>query len=176
MLSLPRFGHFPAKESGCWKIGRACGNAAGFSPPRPPQPSWVLLICRATLCRATLCRATLCRATLCPAFGVVWQENRATPPEKGPVAQPTSQPLKRVSRFKLSLGRCRGTGGCRNYTVACRAAVGHLENTATMEKSVNDYAVVFLLRPPFSLRLEPFFERKDACDCKFTTHSRIFYA
>ena len=31
MLSLPRFGH--------WKIGRACGNAAGFSPLRPPQPS-----------------------------------------------------------------------------------------------------------------------------------------
>ena len=31
------------KENGCWKIGRAFGNAAGFSPPRPPQPSWVLL-------------------------------------------------------------------------------------------------------------------------------------
>ena len=27
------------KENGCWKIGRAFGNAAGFSPPRPPQPS-----------------------------------------------------------------------------------------------------------------------------------------
>ena len=27
------------KEYGCWKIGRARGNAAGFSPPRPPQPS-----------------------------------------------------------------------------------------------------------------------------------------
>ena len=26
------------------EIGRACGNAAGFSLPRPPQPSWVLLI------------------------------------------------------------------------------------------------------------------------------------
>ena len=34
---------FSGKENGCWKIGRACGNAAGFSPPRPPQPSWVLL-------------------------------------------------------------------------------------------------------------------------------------
>ena len=32
------------KENGCWKFGRACGNAAGFSPPRPPQPSWALLI------------------------------------------------------------------------------------------------------------------------------------
>ena len=31
------------KENGCWKIGRACGNAAGFSPLRPPQLSWVLL-------------------------------------------------------------------------------------------------------------------------------------
>ena len=27
---------FCGKENGCWKIGRACGNAAGFSPPRPP--------------------------------------------------------------------------------------------------------------------------------------------
>ena len=35
---------FSGKENGCWKIGCACGNAAGFSPPRPPQPSWVLLI------------------------------------------------------------------------------------------------------------------------------------
>ena len=30
---------FSGKDNGCWKIGRACGNAAGFSPPRPPQPS-----------------------------------------------------------------------------------------------------------------------------------------
>ena len=34
---------FSGKENGCLKIGRAFGNAAGFSPPRPPQPSWVLL-------------------------------------------------------------------------------------------------------------------------------------
>ena len=27
------------KEHGCWKIGLAFGNAPGFSPPRPPQPS-----------------------------------------------------------------------------------------------------------------------------------------
>ena len=27
------------KGNGCWKIGRAFGNAAGFSPARPPQPS-----------------------------------------------------------------------------------------------------------------------------------------
>ena len=26
------------KENGRWKIGRAFGNAAGFSPPTPPQP------------------------------------------------------------------------------------------------------------------------------------------
>ena len=26
-------------ENGCWKIGPAFRNAAGFSPPRPPQPS-----------------------------------------------------------------------------------------------------------------------------------------
>ena len=25
------------KENSCWKIGRTFGNAAGFSPPRPPQ-------------------------------------------------------------------------------------------------------------------------------------------
>ena len=72
MLSLPRFGHFPAarnaitakvwaffrqgrnavtakvwalsgKENGCWKIGPAFGNAAGFSALRPPQPSTELL-------------------------------------------------------------------------------------------------------------------------------------
>ena len=34
---------FSGKENGCWKIGPASGNAAGFSPPRPPRPSWVLL-------------------------------------------------------------------------------------------------------------------------------------
>ena len=28
-----------SKENGCWKIGCAFGNAAGFSPPRPAQPS-----------------------------------------------------------------------------------------------------------------------------------------
>ena len=42
MLYLPRFGHFPArsrKESGCWEIGPAFGNAPGFSPLRPLQPS-----------------------------------------------------------------------------------------------------------------------------------------
>ena len=27
-------------SNGGWKIGRACGNAGGFSPPRPPQPSY----------------------------------------------------------------------------------------------------------------------------------------
>ena len=31
---------FSGKDKGCWKIGRAFGNAAGFSPLRPPQPSW----------------------------------------------------------------------------------------------------------------------------------------
>ena len=29
------------KENGCWKIGRAFGNAAGFSPPRPPQSTFL---------------------------------------------------------------------------------------------------------------------------------------
>ena len=38
MLSLPRFG-LSRQGNGCWKIGRAFRNAAGFSPPRPPQPS-----------------------------------------------------------------------------------------------------------------------------------------
>ena len=37
MLSLPRF--VSGKENGCWKIGPAFGNAPGFSPLRPPQPS-----------------------------------------------------------------------------------------------------------------------------------------
>ena len=60
-----------------------------------------------------------------PGFGGVSQENRATPPEKGPVAPPF-QLFKGVSHFKLPLGRCRGTGECCSYSVACRAAVGHL--------------------------------------------------
>ena len=38
-----------------------------------------------------------------PGFGGVSQENRATPPEKGPVA-PTFSALEGVSRFKLPLG------------------------------------------------------------------------
>ena len=39
MLSLPRFGHFPARKTAAGNIDRACGNAAGFSPLRPPRPS-----------------------------------------------------------------------------------------------------------------------------------------
>ena len=35
MPSLPRFGHFPARKTAAGKLA--------FSPPRPPQPSWVLL-------------------------------------------------------------------------------------------------------------------------------------
>ena len=34
---------FSGKENGCWKISPAFGNAPGFSPLRPPQPSWVFL-------------------------------------------------------------------------------------------------------------------------------------
>ena len=34
--------------------------------------------------------------------------------------------LKGVSHCKLPLGECRGTRGCRSYTVACRVALGHL--------------------------------------------------
>ena len=30
---------FSGRENGCWKIGPAFGNAPGFSPLRPPQPS-----------------------------------------------------------------------------------------------------------------------------------------
>ena len=30
---------FSGKEDGCWKIGPAFGNAPGFCPLRPPQPS-----------------------------------------------------------------------------------------------------------------------------------------
>ena len=46
------------------------------------------------------------------------------PLSKGPVAPTVSVP-KGVSHFKLALGRCRSTGGCRSYTVACRATAGH---------------------------------------------------
>ena len=51
--------------------------------------------------------------------------------------------LKGVLHFKSPLGRCRGTGGCRRYTVACRTAVGHLEchtetNRARAEGGGND--------------------------------------
>ena len=51
------------------------------------------------------------------------KENRATPPQK---AAPTFSALKRVSRFKLPLGRCRGTGGCRSYTVGLLRCCGPL--------------------------------------------------
>ena len=51
------------------------------------------------------------------------QENCATHPAKGLVA-PTFQLFKGVSRFKLPLGRVQGG----NYTVACRAAMGHLDH------------------------------------------------
>ena len=36
---------FSRKENGCWKIDLAFGNVPGFSPLRPPQPSWVSLSC-----------------------------------------------------------------------------------------------------------------------------------
>ena len=38
------------------------------------------------------------------------------------------------------------------------------KNTTTIAKIVNYYAVVFLLRPPNSLRRGPFFERKNVCN------------
>ena len=44
---------------------------------------------------------------------------------KGALA-PTCPAFKRVLHFKLPPGRRRNTGGCRSYTVACRATVGHL--------------------------------------------------
>ena len=69
------------------------------------------------------CRATLCRTTFSKIWRGVAGESRY---EKGPVA-PTFSVLKGGVHFKLLLGRCRGAGGCRSYTVTCRAAVGHLE-------------------------------------------------
>ena len=64
------------------------------------------------------CRATLWRYTRFPEFGGVSQENRTTPPEKGPVA-PTFSALKGcVALPKLPLGRYHDTGGCCSYTVA----------------------------------------------------------
>ena len=38
------------------------------------------------------------------------------------------------------------------------------KNTTTIEKIVNYYAVVFLLRPPNLLRRGPFFERQNVCN------------
>ena len=68
---------------------------------------------------------TIHSVALCfPRCRGVSQVNRATPPQKGPVA-PTVSALKGVSHFKLLLGRCRATGGCRSHTVACRDTLGH---------------------------------------------------
>ena len=39
MLSPAKIWTLSGMENGCWKIGRACGNAAGFPPLRPPQAS-----------------------------------------------------------------------------------------------------------------------------------------
>ena len=38
MLSLPRFGHFPARKTAAGKLGAPAGTLLDFSPPRPPQP------------------------------------------------------------------------------------------------------------------------------------------
>ena len=43
MLPLPMFGHFPARKIPAGKSDPAFGNAPGFSPLRPPQPSWAFL-------------------------------------------------------------------------------------------------------------------------------------
>ena len=32
------------------------------------------------------------------------------------------------TRIKLPFGRCRGTGGCRSYTAACRVTVGPISS------------------------------------------------
>ena len=39
-----------------------------------------------------------------------------------------------MSNFKLPLARCRSAEGCCNYTVACRATVGHLDNVSDPHK------------------------------------------
>ena len=50
-------------------------------------------------------------------------------PEKDPVA-PTFSALKGGVALQIPPWRCRGTRGCRSYTVACRATMGHLGATA----------------------------------------------
>ena len=55
-----------------------------------------------------------------PGVFQVWQQYRATPPLKGPVA-PVALELPEVSHVKLPLKRCRATGGCSSYTWGCRA-------------------------------------------------------
>ena len=55
-----------------------------------------------------------------PGIFQVWQQYRATPPVKGPIA-PVALELPRVSHVKLPLNRCRATGGCSSYTCGCRA-------------------------------------------------------
>ena len=37
----------------------------------------------------------------------------------------------------MLLGRCRGTGGCRSYTVAWRATVGHLGKGVGYKNAAN---------------------------------------
>ena len=41
MLSLPRFGHFPATKTAAGKLAAPAGTLLDFSPSRLPQPSWV---------------------------------------------------------------------------------------------------------------------------------------
>ena len=57
-----------------------------------------------------------------------------------------------VSRLTLPLGRCRGTEGCRRYTVACRATKGHLVLTLQFLEDPNLFQIrsfdpAFLVAP-----------------------------
>ena len=53
------------------------------------------------------------------------QENGGRPTEKGPVA-PTFSALEGGVALQVASWKVSRYKGCRIYTVACRAAVGHL--------------------------------------------------
>ena len=65
-------------------------------------------------------------------FSSIWRgvagESRYTPLKERALQHLPFQLLKGVSRFKLPLGRCRGTAGVSlSYTITCRVTMGHLD-------------------------------------------------
>ena len=114
---IPRFGGVGV----FWVFFWGGGECRFYFYGRADFSDTTVILSRYTV--ATLCRITFSR--ICSGRGVAG-ESRYTPWKQVPVASTFSALTRGVALQVASWKVSWYTGGCRSYTVACRAAVGHL--------------------------------------------------